>query len=791
MDKHDDFFAQLLATFRIEANEHLVVMSAGLLALEKMPASDECKNIIENVYRAIHSLKGASRAVDLTEIETLCQAAESVFASIKREEINFNQELFDTLHRVTDVINSLLSGTSDLPDNLILSLQQELSDLKTIGIQQSVSKDAVKDLTLHQITLDLEASEIEKQPVSDNSQIMDINLPLILTTTVDDKNINIIKPATLRENEVKTDLSGTIRVSADRLDIVLREAEEMLAAKLALLQHTDDIKNATMRVHQIEKSWNSIFPILEQAYLALVQNTDDKVLTIKLQEFLSWQHDKLKKIASELESLAHSSENDARDIGSMVDDLLLDTKKLLMLPCSALLQGFPKMVRDISRDLGKEVEFIVEGAEVELDKRILEKLKDPLIHIVRNSIDHGIENPDERISKNKPKAGTVKIKVAQVDSNNVEIIITDDGAGIDIKRVKEAVLKSQMLTFDEMHDEQGLLHYICQSGVSTSATITDLSGRGLGMAIVRENVEELGGIISLDTTPCVGTSFRILVPVTHTTFRGVLIKVAEQLFIIPTMNIERVWRLKSTEVVTVENRETIALNGQAISMVHLADILEIPRKIDTKLHEYIQVIVITVAGIRIAFLVDEVLQEQEVLVKRLGKQLLRVRNIAGATVSGSGDVVPIVNVRDLLKSATLGIKSYGETSIAEDNDEHYQQSILVVEDSVTSRMLLKNILETNGYKVSVAIDGIEGLTTLKTNQFNLVVTDVEMPRMDGFELTAKIRSDANLAEIPVILVTALESREHRERGIDVGANAYIVKSSFNQSNLLETIRRLI
>ncbi|MEI6519445.1 MAG: hybrid sensor histidine kinase/response regulator [bacterium] len=789
MDKHDDFFAQLLATFRIEANEHIAAMSAGLLALEKTPASDERKNLIETVYRAVHSLKGASRAVDLTNIEMLCQAAESVFAAIKREEINFSPELFDTLHRVTDVINSLLSGRSDLQENSILSLQQELSDLKTGGSQQSVAKDAI-DVTQYPTTSELETSEIVvNPPIPDNSPAVEINLPPKSKADADDKNI--AKPVAARESEIKTDFTGTIRVAADRLDIVLREAEEMLAAKLALLQHTDDIQGVTNRVRHIEKAWASISPILDQAYLALVQNIGDTVITYKLQDFLTGQHDKLKKIASELENLARSSENDARDVGSMVDDLLLDTKKLLMLPCSALLQGFPKMVRDISRDLGKEVDFIVEGAEVELDKRILEKLKDPLIHLVRNSIDHGIEIPEVRKAKNKSKTGTVKVTVAQVDSSNVEIIITDDGAGIDIERVKEAALKSQMPTFDEMYDDQGLLHYICQSGVSTSATITDLSGRGLGMAIVRENVEELGGIISLDTTPGVGTSFRILVPVTHTTFRGVLIKVAEQLFIVPTMNIERVWRLKSTEVVTVENRETLALNGQAVSLVHLADILEIPRKIDTKSQEYIQVIVITVAGIRIAFLVDEVLQEQEVLVKRLGKQLSRVRNIAGATILGSGDVVPIGNVRDLIKSATLGIRSYSEASIAEDNDEHHQQSILVVEDSVTSRMLLKNILEASGYKVSVAIDGIDGLTALKTDRFDLVVSDVEMPRMDGFDLTAKIRSDANLAEMPVILVTALESREHRERGIDVGANAYIVKSSFDQSNLLETVKRLI
>jgi two-component system chemotaxis sensor kinase CheA len=297
MDKHDDFFAQLLATFRIEANEHLAAMSAGLLVLEKTPASDERKNLIETVYRAVHSLKGASRAVDLTDIEALCQAAESVFAAIKREEINFSPELFDTLHRVTDVINSLLSGKSDLQGNLILSLQQELSDLKAGGSRQSFAKDAT-DVTQHPIISELKTSEIINSPVPDNTPAVDTNLPPLSKT--DDINMNIVKPAAVRESEVKTDFTGTIRVAADRLDIVLREAEEMLAAKLALLQHTDDIQGVTNRVRQIEKAWASISPILEQAYLALVQNTGDTVLTTKLQDFLTGQNDKLKKIASAL-----------------------------------------------------------------------------------------------------------------------------------------------------------------------------------------------------------------------------------------------------------------------------------------------------------------------------------------------------------------------------------------------------------------------------------------------------------------------------------------------------------
>jgi len=318
-------------------------------------------------------------------------------------------------------------------------------------------------------------------------------------------------------------------------------------------------------------------------------------------------------------------------------------------------------------------------------------------------------------------------------------------------------------------------------------------GTGLGLAIVKEKVEKLNGALFVETELGKGTRFRIILPLTLARFRGVLVRVGEYLFVLPTSNVEQAVRVAKHDIKTVENRETIVLSGQAMSLARLSDVLNLPQQAEVEREREMQLVVVLAASnLRIAFIVDEVLNEQEVLVKPLGKQLTRVRNIAGATVLGSGKVVPILNVPDLLRCAVrasaTGVRA---ASIPISSIAVKKKSVLVAEDSITSRTLLKNILETAGYRVETAVDGIEGYTKLRSGTFDLVVSDVEMPRMDGFGLTTKVRADKKLTELPVVLVTALESREDREHGIDVGANAYLVKSSFDQSNLLEVVRRLI
>ena len=308
---------------------------------------------------------------------------------------------------------------------------------------------------------------------------------------------------------------------------------------------------------------------------------------------------------------------------------------------------------------------------------------------------------------------------------------------------------------------------------------------------MREKTEKLGGGVSVESRRGAGATIRIALPVALATFRGLLVEAADRLFVVPTAQVERVARFKTAEVQTVENRETLSLNGQTISLARLADVLELPAKErQGDPPSSVPAFVLGEGDQRVAFAVDAVLDEQEVLVKRFGKPLSRVRNIAGATVLGSGRIAPILNVADLLKSAKRAFP-VARPATAAKAVETAAKSILVVEDSITSRMLLKSILESSGYKVKTAVDGMEGFTALRAERYDLVVSDVEMPRLNGFDLTARIRADKKLAGLPVVLVTALETREDRERGIDVGASAYLVKSSFDQSNLLEAVRRLV
>jgi two-component system chemotaxis sensor kinase CheA len=330
---------------------------------------------------------------------------------------------------------------------------------------------------------------------------------------------------------------------------------------------------------------------------------------------------------------------------------------------------------------------------------------------------------------------------------------------------------------------------IFEPELSTSPIITRLSGRGLGLAIVREAVEALGGTVTAESQPGQGMHVRIVLPSTLATFRGIVVEAARQLFVVPTSHLERVARVKRDALRTVEGQDTITVSGRAIPVVRLSDVLELPAAESSDEANATLILVLSTADQRIGFAVDAVVDEQEVLVKPLRKPLSRVRNVAGSTVLGSGQVAPVLNASDLIKSA----RKTGSTITrmpARMPSTGEPKSILVVEDSITSRMLIKSILESAGYTVKVAVDGLEAFGRLRVERFDLVVSDVEMPRLNGFDLTARVRADAKLAELPIILVTALETPEDRERGIDVGADAYIVKSSFQQSDLLDAVRRL-
>jgi len=791
MAKQDDaFLKKLLATFRVEADEHLKAMSAGLIELEKKPAAGRYAEIVESVFREAHSLKGAARAVDIKEIESVCQPLESVLAALKSNQLTASQPLFDLLYQTIDTIDGMLAGNTDTPES-----------------RQAMFEPLIRRLgdALHgQFQSGME------QPVTLAQQVPTAPLP--------DAKVETAAPVAA-PSPAPSLASETVRVSTQKLDAVMRQVEELLSPRLASAQRAIELREVAASFSSWKKQRARMRPVLRQIERYAEGagkgsgNGADKRLTKfpvqelpKLLEHLEVEQLFIKTLEERLLRLGKFAAHDQRTLAGMSDSLLHDVKEMHLLPFSSLLESFPRFIRELARDQGKQVELAIQGDEIEIDRRILEEMKAPLIHMIRNCIDHGIEQPAVRMDRSKPPHGTITVAIAQKDSGKIEILVADDGAGIDTARVKAAAQKLGIVSAEETEelDEQETQALIFQSGISTSQIITDVSGRGLGLAIVREKVERLGGTVSLESgalesRPGAGATFRIALPLLLATFRGVLVRVGEHCFVIPALSVERVTRVDQQDILTVENRATIPLDGQAVALVSLGDVLELPRQKPPrrdaagKAPDKTSVVVLGAGLRRVAFQVDEILGEQEVLVKTLGRQLARVRNVAGASVLGTGQVVAVLNVPDLLKSAIrqAAPPSIGAEAPAETYEATEKRAILVVEDSITSRALLKNILESAGYLVTTAVDGVDAYTTLKTGAFDLIVSDVEMPRMDGFDLTAKVRADKRLGELPVVLVTAMESREHRERGIDAGANAYIVKSSFDQSNLLEVVRRLI
>jgi two-component system chemotaxis sensor kinase CheA len=764
--QEEEFLKRLRATFNIEAEEHLQAIASGLLELEKAPPLARQQGVTEAIYREAHSLKGAARAVNLSDIEAICQALESVLAAWKQQRLNASAEMFDTLHRSVDAIRNVLAFPETAHGAVDPRQHSEL--IQRLGRLQTRVPS-----TSHVSPVRAESDRPESPPSRPVPSPLALELPAP---------------------------GETVRIATAKLDAQLLQAEEMLAVKLTATQRAADLRRVTAMFEQWRYAWAKVSAETraarqahERRKTADGRNQPGDEFS-ELAEFLAWNGEYMSALENKLIALARQAELDRQSVAKLVDDLLEDSKRLLMLPFSTLVNPLPKMVRDLARDQGKEVELVIRGGEIEIDKRVLEEMKDALIHILRNCADHGVEKPDQRARFNKPRRATITIVASQVNGNKVEIVVSDDGAGVDLERLKESAVRHGILAQAEALalSEPEALELMFHSEVSTSPIITEISGRGLGMAIVRAKVEKLGGQIAVESQRHVGTTLRMVLPLTLARFRGILVEVGGSVFVVPTVNVERVLRVNPLEIKTVENRETLSLQGRAVSLARLDAVLELPGKTrNGDDSEPMALVVLRSAAERIAFAVDEVLHEEEVLAKPFKQPLARVRNIAGATVLGSGKAVAILNVADLFKSARKSSAAPVRAAVADQVAGAEKRKLLVVEDSITSRMLLKNILESAGYQVKTAVDGVDAFTALREEHFELVVSDVEMPRMNGFDLTGRIRADKRLAELPVVLVTALESREERERGIEVGANAYIVKSNFEQSNLLDAVRRLV
>lgn len=748
MDKDEEkFLKELLNDFRIEAAEHYEAIINGILVLEKKEESQKHKAVIENVFREIHSLKGASRAVNLPEIEKLCQNLESLFNSLKKGEAVLFPPMIDVLYQACDLLKLLLTDI-DQPEkkssarNLTPIIKKlEFVHQSALANVKNNSAESENSVNLKDAAVELHDPIIESVP--DNAFVSNSPVPEVIK----DEQVKVQTSEKLVDKE-------TVRISTAKLNNILRQSEELIAIKSTFDYFAKELQSiSNQSANEIQKNL----------------------------------HTSLTKLSKQFDQFNHVTSR-------MIDELLIDIKTTLLYPFSSLLSIVPKIVRDLSKEFSKEIDILIKGDQIEIDRRILEEIKDPLIHLLRNCIDHGIESKQDRLKTGKPVKGTIRIEIAQEIDKKVELRISDDGAGLDKSKIINSALKSGIIKSNEIDrlSEKEIYGLIFSSGVSTSQFITDISGRGLGMAIVAEKVEKLGGNIDIETEAGKGTSFRILLPQTIATFRGILVKASDQQYIIPSYAVERALRVFIEDIKSVESRKTICLNNEIIALVTLSDLLKIgvnkPKKV---VKNHLHVLILSASQKKVALAIDEMLGEHEGMVKDLGLQLKHVKNIAGATLLGSGKVIPILNVAELMETASNTVSTIDFASKADPMEVAGQKNVLVVEDSITIRSMLRNFIENAGFSVKTAVDGLEGYNMVQNENFDVVVSDIEMPRMNGFELTSKIRENKNYSDMPIILVTALESADDRQRGLESGANAYIVKSSFEKSNLIETIQRLI
>jgi len=475
-----------------------------------------------------------------------------------------------------------------------------------------------------------------------------------------------------------------------------------------------------------------------------------------------------------------------------VNQLEDQVHSMRLLPLSTVFSLFPRMTRDLARQQGKEVDLQTEGGEICVDKRVLEEMKDPLMHLIRNAIDHGIELPGERTASGKPACGTIGLS-ARVENGQVSLEVRDDGRGLDLAAIRREAVKrglGDVATIDAMSAEH-VQQLIFSPGFTTSTYVTALSGRGVGLDVVRINVERMKGAIRLKAAPGRGVSVHLQLPISRATTRLLLACVSERLFGLPVEYVLTSRRVSRQALFSLDGRPAILLDGQPIIAVFMSDLLELPeRGPEAAFPDSLTCIVLQIDGECIGMLVDDLLSEEEVVPKPLGPPLQRVRNVSALAMLGSGDICPVLNPVDLLRSAHKSRTSLSRIEQAS-RQAADKPSILLVEDSALIRAMEQRILTDAGYRVVTAVDGVDALHALTQHSFAGVVSDIMMPNMDGLTLTGHLRADTRYRHLPVILVTTLATDEDKQRGLEVGANAYIPKPSFDQCILLDTLKRLI
>lgn len=761
-----DLKQRLLAAFRGESADRMRVLSADFLRLEKGCGKEDLAMVIESSYRELHSLKGAARAVGLGVVEEFCQAFESFFAVLKQLQLVPSAKTCSMMLGWLDLMEDMLCEEDD-------SVEARISPQVHLAISRM--KEMVESPQLIESGVGV-PDDKNIQPKKENFETV---------VNFEDSTEKKDPAQCVSDDEAKHDsgsnpasMGDTVRVSSSFLTGLLLQTEELISSRNAQQSRVQEISE----LKKMLVDFSAFFHDLNDKRVASFSADESKQILL-----MGKKLDDFSRKFGTLFGLARKAE---RDLTFKVDSLLGDFKDSMLLPFSTLLDVFPRMVRTLSMEQGKECRMESSGENVRIDRRILEMLHDPLMHMIRNSIDHGIGNRESRVAKGKKPIGKIFFSITQSDRDVVKIVYGDDGCGLDVERLKAVAVSRDVISAEEAEkmDRRSVLELVFISGMSTSEIITDISGRGLGMAIVRDKVESLGGSIVVASPE--GKGFRVIlnIPVALTSFRGIVVESGGKAFVLPKSGVRKVMLVRQDDIDTFGGKETVFVFGRPLPLVSLADILELESK-DKQVSAF-PVLIVGKGRKTVAISIDGLSGEQDVMAKSMGPLLKRVRNVSGFSMLGSGDLAPILHTPDMARTA-LGLHFEGRVrSVVHRQGVVERKNVLVAEDSITSRMLLKNVLAAAGYNVVTAVNGLDALQKIESSVPDVLVSDVEMPQMDGFTLTSKVREMDSCSSLPVILVTSLGSAEDRERGVDAGADAYIIKSSFDQGNLLEVIKRL-
>lgn len=733
-----DIQQKLLATFQVEHRDHVEQIRSLLAMIQKtgaQPASPE----LEEVFRRAHSLKGAARAVDLHPIEGLAHRLETLFSRVRQGQCNLDDS-------VTGVVQQVLDASEDCIAALSESRPAETVPAALRAIEQ---------------VLGMESTAAEQPPPEPQAPVSGFQ-PI-----------------------------ETVRITAESFDGLFRTAGRLVVEN----QHQDrigaELNQLVRDVALVEKEGERVHRAVTAA-LSHLAGSRELVRLASMLDSMERQVRSVSKQARATRRLHHRSSWSMRQLGKQ---LQTDVWQARLVPAESLLEGYRKMMRDLARDEGKELDFRATSAGVRADRRVLEALKDPIMHLLRNAVSHGIESPQERAAKKKNPAGLVTLRV-DATGQRLTVSIQDDGRGVDLARVAEVAVRNGILSASDaaQRSPQELVRILFRAGFSTASNVTSLSGRGMGLSVVYETIRRLQGDLDLQPHAEGGITVLLSVPLSIATHRLVVVNCGNQIFAIPTLGIERLKRIKLSSVESVEGKPVVVLNDQPVPLATIHGLLGLEHSSNRTDADNLQIVVVRSGSRRLALIVDAVRRETDAIIQDLGPAAGCGGRISSGVVLDDGTVAFVVNPMELIESAVHSrpqVPALTVQEAPEPTSEPANRAILVVDDSMTTRTLEKSILEAHGYRVRVAVDGVEALTRLREETADLVIADIEMPRLNGFGLIEAMKQDAKLQHIPVIVVSSLERREDRERGLAVGADAYIVKRKFDQEELLAAIRQIL